>query len=195
VGRRCELLPAVVVSLPEVDTFIAHRNLLLEQELALPLSHGQRTVGANHSVPRQPCVGRGQHPADSARRATIDISVGADVTNRDRAYTGDDLKGFRAGLCSAACRCAHMPKATCNRGAASRCRTSLRAGTARFSRRCSCFRGRGCCGPASANVGDDDLDGLLDVLFVVMAARHREAAAAGGHRPGAAGPVAPLDDC
>src|SRR3954452_17905560 len=70
--------------LVEVDSVAAHRDTFRAQQLSLPLSLGNRPVGADDAVPGKVVIGREDAP-DQAGRACVDVAVGADVALRDRA--------------------------------------------------------------------------------------------------------------
>jgi hypothetical protein len=67
----------------------------LKQELALTLSFRQAPVGANDAMPGEASVRGREDTPDESRRAGVDISIGADKPNGDRADTIDDVCGAR----------------------------------------------------------------------------------------------------
>jgi hypothetical protein len=79
-------------ALRKVDAGAVHRHFFPEQEFALRGASRQASVGANDSVPREIMV-VGEDVADEARRARIDIAVGAHSSFRYRFHAGDDSGG------------------------------------------------------------------------------------------------------
>ena len=70
----------------------AHRDSLFEQKCALSRSHRQAPVGANDAMPWEVIVGGRKNVPDKARRAWVDIAVGADKPGRVRAIPADDVR-------------------------------------------------------------------------------------------------------
>jgi hypothetical protein len=79
--------------LTEIDTVTAHRDSLSVQELALTLPLREAAVGADHSVPGEVLVRRGQHLTDEPRRGRVDVAIRSDETFWDLTYSGDDPLG------------------------------------------------------------------------------------------------------
>lgn len=76
----------------QVDALAAHGDALVEQELALPRSLREASIGADDAMPRKALVRARKHVPDEARRAGIDVAIRADEPNGDRAHPLDDAR-------------------------------------------------------------------------------------------------------
>jgi hypothetical protein len=65
------------------------------QEIALSPSLRETPVGADHAMPWEPFVSSGKNVTDQSRRFRVDVAVGADKSNRNRAYAADDARCTR----------------------------------------------------------------------------------------------------
>src|SRR4029077_1068915 len=76
--------------LPQNDVISAHWNALLEEEVALSLSHREGAVGMDHTMPRKAFASGGENVADKTRCFRVDVAVGSDKPNGNRADTAQD---------------------------------------------------------------------------------------------------------
>src|SRR5215204_6247033 len=76
--------------LTEIHPVAAQRDSFSKQQAALTASLREASVGADHAVPREVLVSLGQHPADEARRARVDVAVRTDEPFRDLSHAGED---------------------------------------------------------------------------------------------------------
>ena len=79
----------------QVDAVSEHRNAFLNQELALSPSHRHAPVGADHPMPWEPFVSGGEKVTDQSRRFRVDVAIGADKSNRNRAHAAEDARCSR----------------------------------------------------------------------------------------------------
>jgi hypothetical protein len=80
-------------SVAQIDAVAAHRHALRHQPRALTLALSEAAVSADDAVPREVVVDGREDKTDKARRARIDVAVGADKPGRDGPYPADDLGG------------------------------------------------------------------------------------------------------
>src|SRR3977135_989037 len=76
----------------EIDAVAFHRHALLLEQSALASALRRAAIGANDARPRQDSVDRRQDEADKARRAWIDVSVGADKPGWNGADAANDAR-------------------------------------------------------------------------------------------------------
>jgi hypothetical protein len=76
--------------LAQVDAVATHRNTLPKQQVALSFSLRQTPVRANHTMPWEPFVSSGKNVTGQSRRFRVDVAVGADKSNRNRAHAAQD---------------------------------------------------------------------------------------------------------
>ena len=79
----------------QVDALASHRDALFKQELALLPSLRDAPVGAYDAMPWEAVVGGRKNSPDEARRAGVDVAIGADKPSRDHPDPGDDARGAR----------------------------------------------------------------------------------------------------
>jgi hypothetical protein len=88
----------------KIDAVATHRDAFFEQQRALLASHGDAPVGADDTMPREVNVGGRKNAPDQARRAWIDVAIGADETGRDGTNPTDDALRPRLGAGDVALR-------------------------------------------------------------------------------------------
>ena len=76
----------------QVDAVAAHRNPFPNQQVALSSSLRQTPVRANHTMPWEPFVSSGKNVTDQSRRFRVDVAIGADKSNRNRAHAAEDAR-------------------------------------------------------------------------------------------------------
>lgn len=80
---------------PQVDVVASHRDAFPTEELALPPSHRDATVGADHAMPREPLLCGSKNATDQAGCFRFDVAVGAHKSDRNRSHAGDYALGAR----------------------------------------------------------------------------------------------------
>ena len=83
--------------MPEVDAVAAHWYALLHEEVALPLSHREASIGVDDAVPWKAFASGGENVTNKPRRFRIDVAVGADKPHRTRADPAQDQLDARIG--------------------------------------------------------------------------------------------------
>src|ERR1700730_14530426 len=81
----------------QVDAVAAHRDAFLYKKLALPPSHRNASIGADHAVPWEALISGGENATDLAGRSRLDVAVGADESNRNRSHPSENFRGARVG--------------------------------------------------------------------------------------------------
>jgi hypothetical protein len=76
----------------QVDAVAAHRNTFPKQKVALAPSLRKAPVRANHTMPWEAFVSGGKNPAHQAGRLRVDVAIGADKSNRNRAHAVKDSR-------------------------------------------------------------------------------------------------------
>ena len=74
--------------LGDVDAVSAHRNALLDEQIALPPTLGNTAIRPNNAVPGQALMGGGEDATDQPRRFGVDVAVSA---HRARGNPADPL--------------------------------------------------------------------------------------------------------
>jgi hypothetical protein len=81
--------------LSQVDAVTAHRDAFLNQELALSRSHRDAPVSADHAMPWEAFVGGRKNATDQPGRSRVDVAVGADKSDRNRAHPANNASSSR----------------------------------------------------------------------------------------------------
>lgn len=81
----------------QIDTVATHRYPFCNQERPLPPALREAPGGADDTMPWEVVVDGRQDEPDEARRAWIDVAVGADKPNWDGAHAADDAGGSLLG--------------------------------------------------------------------------------------------------
>ena len=76
----------------QVHAVAAHRNPFSNQQVALSFSLRQTPVRPNHTMPWEPFVSSGKNVTDQSRRFRVDVAIGADKSNRNRAHAAEDAR-------------------------------------------------------------------------------------------------------
>jgi hypothetical protein len=74
----------------QVDAVAVHRNTFPKKKVTLSFSLRQAPVRANHTMPWEPFVSGGKNVTDQSRRFRVDVAIGADKSNRNRAHAVQD---------------------------------------------------------------------------------------------------------
>src|SRR6202043_3262193 len=80
-----------------VDAVAAHRDAFLYQKLALPPSHRNASIGADHTVPWEALISGGENATDLAGRSRVDVAVGADESRWNRSPPSQNLRCAQVG--------------------------------------------------------------------------------------------------
>ncbi len=82
----------------QIDTIAAHRDALVDQERLLSPSFRDAPIGTDDAMPWQVDVDGRQNMADEARRAGVDVAVGADKPGGDCAHPSDNARDASLGV-------------------------------------------------------------------------------------------------